>query len=169
MNTTRKLLCSTIGIVLFGTLSALRADGPSAPPTTPPPAPPAPPTAIEIHRNHDGMMPRLHPRIHMMKEFLGLNDDQVAKINVLYQNEAKQVEAIHQNTRNEIRELLTPEQRKKFDEVGRRPMPGPGVMQPGVARPVVVQPGIAKPVFTQTGAVQPGVVQPATAQPAGGK
>ena len=162
MKTTRKLLLTTIGTVLFGTASALRADGPPATPATPPP--PAPPTAISVHREHDGMMPRVHPRVRMMKEFLGLNDEQVAKVNLLYQNEAKQMDAIRKSTLSQIHDLLTPEQQKKFEDMSRRPMPGPGVMQPGVARPVVVQPGVVQPVV-----VQPVVTPSATAQTAGGK
>jgi protein CpxP len=142
MNVVHKFTIAVCALFLFGTLAFAQE---TAPPENTAPAQNPPATAPHgkrgMHRNPAAM------RLQMMSQKLNLTDDQKAKIQPLLQNEIQQVRAIHQNTsltpdqqkaqiqqlhqstRDQIKQLLTPEQIAKM---GKGPGEGPhNSMGPG--------------------------------------
>jgi periplasmic protein CpxP/Spy len=87
---------------------------------------------------HHGRMMSPEERTEHLTKALGLNDDQKGKVLSIFQDEQKQMEAvhsdsslsredrgakmrdIHQNTTAQIKGILDPDQAKKFDEMQQR-------------------------------------------------
>ncbi len=136
MNAARKFTIAICTLALSGTL-ALSQDTAQPETTAPAQNPPAaaPNGQHRMHRDPVAM------RLHMMSQKLNLTDDQKAKIKPLLQNEFQQARSIHQNTsltpdqqkaqleqlrqttRDQVKQLLTPEQ---VAEMGKGPEMGKG-------------------------------------------
>jgi len=117
----RKLILTSLSLLLVSSLPALRADD-----TTPPPPPPA-------HGKGEGRNPV--QRLQMLAEKLNLTADQKAKIEPILKAELLEIKAvmddqslsrearrekigaINQKYRPQIAALLTPEQQAKFKEI----------------------------------------------------
>ncbi len=64
--------------------------------------------------------PSVDERLARMTERLNLTEEQKARIKPIMEAQEKQMKAEFQATRAKIREVLTPEQQKKFDEMPAR-------------------------------------------------
>lgn len=137
MNAARKFTIAICTLALSGTLAFAQETTPpqnTAPAQTPPAS--APNGKHRMHRDPAAM------RLQMMSKKLNLTDDQKAKIQPILQNEMQQMRSIHQNTaltpdqqkaqlqqihqatRDQIKQLLTPEQ---VAQMGSGPGKGAGM------------------------------------------
>jgi Spy/CpxP family protein refolding chaperone len=58
-----------------------------------------------------------HKKAEKLKTELNLTDDQVKKIEGIYTESRKQRESLHESTKTQVRNVLTADQQKKFDEM----------------------------------------------------
>lgn len=79
---------------------------------------PRPGKQMQMHRMQ---RPSVDERLARMGKRLDLTDEQKAKIKPLMEEQERQMKATFETTHAKIREILTPDQQKKFDERPARP------------------------------------------------
>ena len=68
---------------------------------------------------HEG---RMGHKLERLVKKLGLNEDQKSKLEVIFKEQGKKFKALHEETRQRMKGVLTPKQMAKLDEMKKRHM-----------------------------------------------